>query len=209
MTTAELTEQLFDAIIRHDLERTRTLLSRGADPNAPNQNGWRPLHTALGQMDVGGSIDFVKLLLAHGADPNAWDLNHHETPILSASDLLDVENFEGALVLLDAGADPNVRRSDGESPLRLAARWKSRLLAEMLLKHGAQRTIDEFGGDWAWTALGHAAHNFDVDMIQMLLDAGADPKVEDETGSTARDRLPPREMCDPNVWDRVFEILSR
>jgi ankyrin repeat protein len=206
--TTNLSGQLFEAIVLHDLERARSLLSQGADPNAPKANGWRPLHTALGQIDGGGSIEFVKLLLEHGADPNAWDANHHETPILSASDPLDVENLEGAQVLLEAGADPNARRSDGESPLRMAARWKSLPLAELLLKHGADKTIDEFGGDWAWTALGHAAHNFDVNMIQVLLGAGADPEATDDTGLTASDRLPPRETQDPAVWDQVIGLLA-
>ena len=207
--TTNLSDQLFEAIVVHDLERVRTLLSQGADPNAPKASGWRPLHTVLGQIDVGGSIEFVKVLLEYGADPNAWDLNHHETPILSASDLLDVKSLEGARVLLEAGADPNVRRSDGESPLRLAARWKSLPLAELLLKYGAAKTIDDFGGDWSWTALGHAAHNFDVAMIKLLLDAGADPEATDDSGLTARDRLPSRETQDNVVWDQVMELLSR
>jgi ankyrin repeat protein len=207
--TADLSDQLFEAILLHDLERVRTLLSLGANPNSFNAGGWRPLHTALGQIDVGGPKEVVSLLLQNGADPNAWDANHHETPILSASDPLDVENFEGAQLLLEAGADPNVRRSDGESALRMAARWKALPLAELLLQYGAEKTIDDFGGDWSWTALGHAAHNFDTDMIQLLLRAGANPEAEDDTGLTARDRLPPRETQDPAAWDRVMELLAR
>jgi ankyrin repeat protein len=171
--------------------------------------GWRPLHRAIGQIEVGGSIDFVKLLLLHGADANAWDENRNETPILSASDPLDMEDFEAARILLEAGANPNVRRSDGESPLRLAARGRALQLAGMLLQHGAKESIDEFGGDQSWTALGHAANNFDIPMIELLLDCGADPEAADDSGDTARDKLPSRETQDPIIWDNVMELLGR
>jgi ankyrin repeat protein len=207
--TSRMTAELFDAIERHDLKRAGALLSQGADPNGADEEGWRPLHHAVGEIDVGGSVEFVKLLLQHGADPNAWDEHHHETPILSASDPLDVDDREAARVLLEAGADPNVRRSDGESPLRLAAQGKALDLAQMLLRHGAAKTIDDFGGDRCWTALGHAAHNFDVPMIRLLLEAGADPGCEDDAGDTARDKLPPRETQDPDKWDEVMELLGR
>jgi uncharacterized protein len=207
--TDPLSRQLFEALTRHDLEVVRSLLVQGANPNAFSEEGWRPLHRALGQIEVGGSVEFVRLLLAHGADPNAWDANHHETPILSATDPIDVDDFEAARVLLEEGADPNVRRSDGESPLRMAARGQKLLLAEMLLNHGAAKTIDEFGGDWAWTALGHAAHNFDLPMIRLLLAAGADPEVRDDSDDTARDKLPPRDTQEPEAWDEVMELLGR
>lgn len=207
--TQSMTDRLFEALTRHDLSAVRDLLERGADPNAFNEEGWRPLHRALGQIEVGGSIEFVRLLLAHGADPNGWDENHHETPILSATDPIDVSDFEAAHVLLEAGADPNVRRSDGESPLRMAARGGQHALAEALLRHGAAKTIDEFGGDWSWTTLGHAAHNLDIPMIRMLLAAGADPQATDDSDDTARDKLPARDTQDADTWDQTMELLGK
>jgi ankyrin repeat protein len=204
-----MSRELFEAIERHDTVAVATLLKKGADPNAPKPEGWRPLHTAIGRLGVGGPIEVVKLLIQHGADVNAWDENHHETPILSACDE-EPEDVEAARMLLEAGADPNVRRSDGESPLRLAARDENLALAELLLKHGAAKTIDDFGGDWSWTALGHAAHNLDRPMIELLLAAGANPEQEDDVGDTARDKLPPRaEAKNPAEWDEVMERLAR
>jgi ankyrin repeat protein len=91
----------------------------------------------------------------------------------------------------------------------MASRGGQLALAEALLRHGADRTIDEYGGDWSWTALGHAAHNLDLPMIRLLLAAGADPQAVDDVDETARDKLPPRESHDPDVWDEAIELLGR
>lgn len=204
---ATLTERLFAAIEAHDHELVRYLLKQNADANAPNDNGWRPLHVAIGRLGVGGPLESIELLLDFGADPNAWDLGHNETPILSAS--RGPDKWDAARILLESGADPNVRRSDGESPLRLAAYDKMLKLAQLLLKHGAAKTIDDFGGDWCWTALGHAAHNADRAMIELLLDAGARTDARDDSGRIPRDRLPPRESMDPLLWDELSELLGK
>jgi ankyrin repeat protein len=197
---------LITAIIQRDLRRVESLVSQGADPNAPDNKGWRPLHAAISQADFERSIEFVKLLLKHGANVNEWDVNHNDTPILCAC---DPPNLAMARVLLEAGADPNALRSDGESPLRLCAAAKDLEMAKLLLQHGAGKTIDEFGGVLAWTALSHAASNFDIPMIELLLREGANPETPGEYDETARDNLPPREEHDPQTWDRVIELLGR
>jgi hypothetical protein len=44
-------------------------------------------------------------------------------------------------------------------------------------------------------------------MMRLLLDAGADPEAPDEDDQPARDRLPPRDASDPQIWDAAFELL--
>lgn len=201
-----MSSDLFDAIINHDIVRVRALLAQGADPNATDKEGWRPLHVAIGEFGFGGTTEFVSVLIEHGADVNGWDANRNETPLLNASMPSEIE---AARILLEAGADPNVRRSDGESPLRLAVWEKDLEYATLLLRHGAGKTVNEFGGDRAWTALAIAAHTFNIPMIELLLREGADPEATDDFYSTARDHLPPREEQDPQTWDRVMELLGR
>jgi uncharacterized protein len=46
-------------------ESAAALLEAGADPNAPGEGGFTPLHTAA----QNGDVELVRLLLAHGADP--------------------------------------------------------------------------------------------------------------------------------------------
>lgn len=197
--------QLIAEIIRHDPRGVAMLLAAGSDPNAPDEEGWRPLHVAVGQVDFNGAAELVTLLLRHGASINEWDVNRTETAILIAC---DPSNLEMARVLLEAGADPNVRRSDGESCLRLCASEQNLEMAKLLLRYGAGKTINEYGGIHGLTALGLAATNFDVPMIELLLREGADPATLQEFGETARDCLPPREEHDPQEWDRILEMLS-
>jgi ankyrin repeat protein len=82
-------------------------------------------------------------------------------------------------------------------------------MAALLLHFGAGETINEFGGPRGLTALGIAADQFNIPMIELLLDGGADPDALDEDYKTARERLPPRQQCDPQEWDRAMDWLSR
>jgi uncharacterized protein len=53
------------AVQNHDM--LRTLLERGANPNAKQQSDYTPLHTAAGR----GDVEMAKLLIRFGADPHA------------------------------------------------------------------------------------------------------------------------------------------
>jgi ankyrin repeat protein len=194
------------ALAQRDLVRVKKLLSEGADPNAPDESGLRPLHVAITDEDPAGSLDLVTMLVRHGAIVNSWDDEHYATPLLRAS---DPPNFAVAKVLLEHGADANDRRGDGESPLRLSVQAQDFEMAKLLLHHGAAASINDWGGALGLTALAHAASNFDVPLIELLLQAGANPERLQEFGETARDKLPPREEHDPQEWDRVMELLGR
>ncbi len=82
-------------------------------------------------------------------------------------------------------------------------------MAAMLLRCGAGKTIDSLGGFEGLTALGRAVKRLNVPMVQLLLDAGADPEALDANDRTARDYLPPRENVDPQAWDAVLALLDR
>lgn len=194
------------AIVDRNFDKIKQLLAEGADPNAPDEMGWRPLHVGIGQADPGVAAALTQLLLKYGARVNEWDAEHNETPILTAS---DPPKPNTARILLAAGAEPNVVRSDGQSPLRLAVQANDLELANLLLEHGADRTINEYGGIYGLTALGLAAMDFNIPMIELLLQAGADPETIEEFGETARDKLPPRENYPPQEWDRVMDLLGR
>ncbi len=78
-------------------------------------------------------------------------------------------------------------------------------MAALLLRHGAGKTINEWGGCWGLTPLGMAARKFDIAMIELLIRKGADPQALDEYDETARDKLPPRQEQDPQTWERVMD----
>ncbi|OJH40344.1 ankyrin repeat domain-containing protein [Cystobacter ferrugineus] len=201
-----MSKELFAAIEQHDSSRVKALLAGGADPNEPQAQwpGLRPLHVAINELAERGGLDVIMALLEHGADVNTWNVGRDVTPLLVAV-------FEGqqaaVKALLKAGADPNVRSSEGDTPLRACAGVGALGIASLLLGAGAARTINEWGGQAGYTALGLAASRLDIPMMRLLLDAGADPEAPDEDDRPARDRLPPRGASDSQIWDAAFELL--
>ena len=202
-----MSKELFAAIEQHDASRVKALLAGGADPNEPQAQwpGLRPLHVAINELAERGGLDVLMALLEHGADVNAWNVGRDVSPLLVAV-------FEGQQAaveaLLKAGADPNVRSSEGDTPLRACAGVGDLGIASLLLGAGAARTINEWGGQAGYTALGLAASRLDIPMMRLLLDAGADPEAPDEDDRHARDRLPPRAESDSQTWDAAFELLG-
>ena len=165
----------------------------------------RPLQVAIYELADGGELDVLLALLERGADVNAWDLKRDKTPLLVAvceSELAAVE------VLVNAGAEPNVRSSEGDTPLRACAEVGDVGMASLLLSAGATRTINDWGGLTGCTALGIAISRLDIPMMKLLLDAGADPEAPDDNRQPTRDRLPPRDESDSQTWDAAFELLG-
>jgi len=114
------------AIYHSPLAFIRSLLDLGADPDAPVDDGFPPLIAALvtGRQGTPGvtprhdTNEIVGLLLARGADPNQRGINDY-TPLHMA---VAERNLTAVMVLLDAGADPDLRTriDECESPLDMA-----------------------------------------------------------------------------------------
>jgi uncharacterized protein len=202
-----MSKELFAAIEQHDTSRIKALLAGGADPNEPRAQwpGLRPLHVAINELAERGGLDVLMALLEHGADVNAWNVGRDVTPLLVAV-------FEGQQAaveaLLKAGADANVRSSEGDTPLRACVGVGDLGIASLLLGAGAARTINDWGGQAGYTALGLAASRLDIPMIKLLLEAGANLEAPDEDDRPARERLPPRDESNSQTWDAAFELLG-
>jgi ankyrin repeat protein len=84
--------------------------------------------------------------------------------------------------LIAAGADPNYRNAQINTPLMWAVTHRHLDAAQVLLESGADvNGQDVMGG----TALIVAASNGDLPMLEMLLRVGADAHVTDYDGNTA------------------------
>jgi ankyrin repeat protein len=85
--------------------------------------------------------------------------------------------------LLRAGANPNVRDREGNTPLMLATqvRWTEglQLLLGLRVQVDAQNRLGE-------TALLKATQARDLESVKLLLEARASPDVADNSGRTAR-----------------------
>ncbi|NP_536692.1 ankyrin repeat and SOCS box protein 10 isoform 1 [Mus musculus] len=91
----------------------RVLLVAGADPNTLDQDGKRPLHLCRGP----GILECVELLLKFGAQVDGRTEDEEETPLHIAARLGHVELAD---LLLRWGACPDVRNSEGWTPLLAA-----------------------------------------------------------------------------------------
>jgi ankyrin repeat protein len=205
---SRMATELIDAIQEHALNRAAELLSCGADPNAGDnqQPEWVPLMLAIDELSEGGPIEALILLLRHGAAVEGRGAPGDLTPLFVAA---INKQLEAARILLAGGADPNVRDDEGDSPLRTSVEQDDRAMAALLLRCGADKTINTFGGLSGMSALGRAVWELNVPMIELLLDAGADPEALDLDFETALERLPPRETADPQRVEAVMALFNQ
>ena len=161
---------------RPDLEQdmmavAQRLVAQGADVDAgfPAHEGsdhrLSPLYGAIGHAD---NMVLGRWLLEQGATPNDNESLYHAT---------ELGHHEGLRLLLAHGADPK-----GTNALLRAMDFHDHRAVRLLLDHGA-RADDfddtEIGGEAPWTApaLHQAARRgCDARMVDLLLEAGADPQ---------------------------------
>jgi ankyrin repeat protein len=146
---------VFEAAAVGDLERLRALLDADpsqADAYAPD--GFFPLALAA----FFGQAAAIALLLERGADVGATARNPMRVQALHSA--VAGRNAEGARLLVEAGADPNVHQHGGWTPLQGAAAHGDRPIVDLLLAHGADRAATNEAGDDAATLArkhGHAS----------------------------------------------------
>ena len=117
-------------------ERVRELLA--SDPESIGQRTPQGF-TTLGLAAFLGGPESVRVLLEHGADADD-DANNPfgVRPVHAASAAHDHETMK---LLLEAGADPNLRQRGGFVPLHEAAHTDDVEMAQLLLAHGADPAL--------------------------------------------------------------------
>eukprot|EP00057_Strongylocentrotus_purpuratus_P033527 XP_791721.4 PREDICTED: transient receptor potential cation channel subfamily A member 1 homolog [Strongylocentrotus purpuratus] len=103
------------------------LLAAGADASATDTKGTTPLHLASMHANMDA---FKRLQTAPGVDINAQD-RRGATPLLIAC---KAGNTDGALVLIDKGADILISDINGDTPLHLAVRHSHTLIVTSLIE---------------------------------------------------------------------------
>lgn len=161
-------------------ETALLLIEAGADPNVADKEGILPLHGALWS----GFNKAAALLLEKGADPNKADAPFGSTPLIIA---IGNEAMEIVDLLLDLGADLNLREIDGDSPLSRML-WMRNMKDPSDIKRFARML--ELGADPNWrvdlerTPLMNAIKYGQKSVIPLLLEAGANPCFGDKDCNT-------------------------
>ena len=152
------------------------LLEAGADSTLANAGGTTALHLAA----LGGHTHALKALLASEVNVNALCEPNGKTPLMLAA---EGGHERAVMLLLKAGADATIRTQQGETAIWWAAYgknvWVLKRLLDLDVDPNARLDIERF------TPLMFAAGTGQVEMVRVLLEAGANPDIEDARGRTA------------------------
>lgn len=159
------------------LDEVRSLLKSGADVNQKQILGITALMCAAGA----GHLNVVKALLEAGADPNALGGLGHPRVILSVLTVAMNRHNKNRMEIIDtliaAGAKVNPPPSFPESPLDAMVIERDLEMIRALLKRGADPNWEnEIGRTPLVNALTDG-NGPDVEVVRLLLEAGADAKT--------------------------------
>jgi uncharacterized protein len=205
LTDPHGTSALMFAVINGHYDVAELLLERGADPNLADRTGMTPLYAAVdmhtlaftfGRPDltratVDATIGIIRTLLSHGANPNARlktrilkrvynagdaRLGEGATPLMRAARGGDAPVMR---ILLDAGADPSLAQTNGNSLLILAVG-----------SDGRGRDGEEGDGD-------------KLETVKLCLEVGVPVNAANAAGDTAAHVAATSKSASP----RVVELL--
>jgi ankyrin repeat protein len=155
-----------------DLESTKLLVTAGADVNQTTEYGWTPLLVATNNRHY----RIARWLVENGANVDAANKGGW-TPLYLATDNRNIEggdfpvpkpdmdHLDFIKILLDHGANPNLRvKDDTLTRTIFTMQW--------LFESGA-------------TPFVRAAQSGDLELMQLLMKHGADPKMATDFGDTA------------------------
>lgn len=158
-------------------ETIRQLLNDGANPNKPDHNRWVALHW-VSSMDYEECVQ----LMAYN--------NSEENSIVYS----DISSLDGVQLLLQNGANPNIRNNKGDTPLHQSSINRTTDKCRLLLDYGANPNIQNNDGS---TILHLVVHNpllyaemnkalkaSRLDFVRLLIGSGSNLDIQDNDGQT-------------------------
>ena len=171
-------DDYFKAIVLDDARTVSSLLQRGFDPNTVNAKGVHGLFLAV-QSDA---LKTASVLIQWPKTRVEWRSDKDESPLMMASIKGHVDLVQQ---LIAKDADVN---KTGWTPLHYAASGAKTQVITILLDHSAYIDAESPNGS---TPLMMAAMYGNAACVQQLLEAGADPTPQKQTGLKRAD-FPPQ-----------------
>ena len=160
-------------------ETVASLLKGGSDPShSLRAEGFTPLAFAI----INNHVEVIRLLIAtRQVDVDAK---------FGSQNLLHIVAFQGYLeaakLLIDAGADCQCKNHWNDLPLHRAAIAGRDEMVKLLLSVENGPAIINFQNKIGHTAMWLAARFGHIEVVAVLLNAGADPMIKTNNGSYAR-----------------------
>ena len=133
--------KLLHAIKENDAEKVRVFLMKGQDPNTKYPNGFTPLSYSA----WAGAVDALSMLVEGGGSLNLFGLDG-KLPLHHA---VGTNNFTAVRTLLHQKAEPNLKDSEGNTPVLIAAMQdgaRSVQILEALAEAGAELDMADCSG---------------------------------------------------------------
>ncbi len=155
-------ENFVSMVISGDEDNASLFLKAGFSPRITDVYGTPLLSLAVREQIP----DMVRLLLSAGADVNALSADRSYTPLMDAAQKGDHNMCK---ILLEAGANPDVKSKDGQTALVLATGRGDVELCKLLISCGADPSVPDNLG---LSAAGYA-RLFKNDVLIELFNAGS------------------------------------
>ncbi|KAB8078227.1 GDPD-domain-containing protein [Aspergillus leporis] len=183
-------------------------VSGGIDgPRWQDKDGWAPLHLSV----VGGHPLTTRTLLEaenwQGANRDKSAIRKQVFKSSAVLALATKANFVDIVKLLvDAGVDINYQDDQGETALHVAARFGHHMCAKILLEgnHDQKADTELAEHTYSWTPLFIACVDGSLNVVDLLIEAGADLEKPDSSGWTAKEHASLRGHLD--IARRLAEV---
>ena len=196
MTDKSNVTALMIALVKKYTDAILLLLKAGADPNIRKDDCTATC--LMYAVDTDCSKEVLQAITDHGADVNATS-KETSTALMIACE----KSYTDAInVLLEAGADPNIALDDSSVTCFMCAVLKdcSKDVLQAMIDHGADVNATSTAG----TALMIACTKRYTDAIYLLLKAGANPNIADDSGVTCLMRAV-GEDCSNEVLQAIID----
>lgn len=165
---------LFRVKTPHRAKKAQILIDAGADVNFQSSDKEYPFPIFFYAVDIAGNMD---------------DSEYFKTFVIfrygSKKDRIDTEDAEVLQALINAGADIEVRNSDGNTPLLEAARFKSANTMMVLIENGANINATNDKDDTPLLLAAYRTYGSskkkrrerDIELLKHMVERGADKSV--------------------------------